>query len=137
MKSLQFTRTSMCDGAVETLGVVRFEGGSLAVQVWAGTPHDLGDFVGIYTLDGDRIQGPVGEWDLVSGDRLPAGYEALGAAVHLARTANDLHGAHLTETDYLAPDGSLPFAAILAAWAGGDNVVDPWHTEDEDGGVAL
>jgi hypothetical protein len=135
-RSLQFTRRELNagdDDAVETLSIVRLDGrissgrvGSFAVQVDAGTPDAPGEFVGIFDLDGDRIDANA-SWELVPGDRIPAGEEALRVAEELAAAANlATCGSDLTAADYLEPNGSLTFAEVLEDWASGDRVVEPW-----------
>lgn len=124
--SLQFTRTSHDDGAVETLSLVRAEDGSLYVQVESGTPGEPGDYVGLYDLDGDQVSGTVGPFALVPGDRLPAGEEARRVAEERADAANRIAGARLTAADYLDADGSLPFAKLFADWEHGGTTVEAW-----------
>jgi hypothetical protein len=127
IKSLQFTRKSLGDGATETLSIVRAEAdGALYVQIEAGTPADLGDYVGLYTLDGDQVSHTVGSFALVPGDRLSAGDEANRIAAERAEAANQAAGTSLTAADYLAIDGSLPFANIFADWEHGGTSVEAW-----------
>lgn len=64
---MRFIRKDMTDGAIETLTICRLDTGVFfadcleaespyVVQIEAGTPDDLGDFVGLYDLDGERIE---------------------------------------------------------------------------------
>lgn len=125
-QSLQFVRTDLGDGATETLSVVRAaEDDSLYVQVQSGTPDHLGDYLGLYTLAGDQVRGEVGDFDLVPGDRLPAGDEARQVAETLAWEARG-HGARATTADYLAEDGALLFASIFEDWESGSRTVEAW-----------
>jgi hypothetical protein len=124
-----FTRTEISDDATETLSLVRTDNGDLYVQITAGEPEAdgtlSGDYVGLYDLGGDQVNGTVGPWSLVSGDRLPAGDEARKVAEALTEEANR-HGARVTVADYLAEDGSLPLAAIFEDWASGGRIVEAW-----------
>jgi hypothetical protein len=123
-----FTRSQL-DDATETLSLVRADDGSLYVQITAGEPDEdgtlSGDYVGLYDLTGDQVSHSVGSFELVRGDHLPAGDEATKTAQRLADEAN-CHGAGVTTADYLAADGTLPFAAIFADWESGTSVVRAW-----------
>jgi hypothetical protein len=131
-KSLQFTRKQIGGGsdpneneAVETLSLVQSgegDGRAFYVQVEAGTPDDLGDYVRLYTLDGEQVQHTVGEFELVPGDRIAAGDAANACADVLAEEAAHAAGGGFTRADYLAADGSLPFASIFADWGALDLV---------------
>jgi hypothetical protein len=64
---VRFTRTARHDGAEETLTVVRYDG-DLVVQVTTDE-----DMVGLYDLDGDRINLRNGsEWEMVDAAEVPA-----------------------------------------------------------------
>ncbi len=64
---IRWVRTAMGDGATETLSLVVIDGcgqpDTLAVQVQRGEGED-GDFEGLYTLDGERMDLPT-TWALV------------------------------------------------------------------------
>ena len=63
---IRFTRRDLNDNATETLTLVRLDSnGSLAIQIEAGTPDHLGDFVGLYDLDGDQLQLGNETWEIV------------------------------------------------------------------------
>jgi hypothetical protein len=118
--------TSEC---VETLTLVRAEDdGTLYVQITQGVPEQSGilsgDCVGLYTLDGDQVTRTVKSFECVEGDRL-TGDDASKVVAVLVEEANS-HGARVTPADYLAEDGSLPFAAIFEDWASGGRVVEAW-----------
>lgn len=122
-RSLQFVRTDHCDGAIETLSLVRaVQDGSLYVQVQSGSPRDLGDYVGLYTLAGDRVSGTVGPFDLVPGDRLHDGAEARLVASELASAAPR----SASPVQYLCEDGSLLFASIFCGWESSHQTVMGW-----------
>lgn len=117
----QFKRTDYSDNASEILSLVRFDDGGYGVQV---TTPDGDDLVGVYDLDGDKINGPC-DWELVPAAEVPAehlawssewetgsttvvpvGYDAAEVRVN---TTNGLNGDTLIDTEEAAKAFALRF----------------------------
>lgn len=70
MSAVRWTRTDSSDGAHEILTLVRRdETGDVVVQVTTGP--DVGDdFVGLYDLDGERLQLGNETWEVIGEDEV-------------------------------------------------------------------